>query len=466
MSQLHESRRAPRIRLCSVPAGNIGWAGWLSDIGTEMSRNDALKEISELSTPLYELSDLDPLLDRIGSCRYVLIGEASHGTADFYEWRAELSRRLIAERGFSFVAVEGDWPDCFRVNQWVKGYDGDASVHEVLGGFQRWPTWMWGNSEVAEFIEWLRNYNQRTGSGVGFYGLDVYSLWESLGRIVDYLGEKRPDALEKAMTAFRCFEPYGEDPQRYAWATKMLPDDCEDEVIDVLLEVHRRDERSSGDGEEVELDVRQNAEVLAGAERYYRTMVRADGTSWNVRDLHMVDTLDRLMKHHGDGAKAIVWEHNTHIGDARATDMASAGMINVGQEVRQRHGEDDVVLVGFGSHSGSVIAARSWGEQMQSFPVPPAPAETHEDLLHEAAPEQCLLVFPERRDGPWMSGRRGHRAIGVVYNPERDHLGNWVPTVMGLRYDAFIYLDRTEALHPLAPVAIEEAVPETYPWGT
>lgn len=425
-----------------------------------------LAEISEMSAPLGEPADLDRLIDRIGNSRYVLIGEASHGTSDFYEWRAELSRRLIVERGFSFVAVEGDWPDCFRVNQWVKGRDSDSSAEEVLGMFQRWPTWMWANLEVAEFIDWLRGHNQSTGSEVGFYGLDVYSLWESLGRIVDYLGENRPDALETAMSAFRCFEPYGEDPQRYAWATKMLPDDCEDEVIDLLLEVHRGNGRDLGDGREVELDARQNAEVLAGAERYYRTMVRGDGTSWNVRDLHMVDTLDRLMKHHGDDAKAIVWEHNTHVGDARATDMAGAGMINVGQEVRQRHGEKGVVLVGFGSHSGSVIAARSWGDQMQSFPVPPAPADTHEDLLHEAAPERSLLVFPDQRETPWLSQRRGHRAIGVVYNPERDHLGNWVPTVMGRRYDAFIYLDTTKALTPLAPVAVEEAVPETYPWGT
>ena len=432
-----------------------------------MSRQDALEEISNLSTSLEMPADLDPLIDRIGDSRYVLIGEASHGTSDFYEWRAQLSRRLIAERGFSFVAVEGDWPDCFQVNQWVKGLQSpDMSAEEILGAFTRWPTWMWANLEVAEFIDWLREHNESTGAGVGFYGLDVYSLWESLGRIVDYLTDKRPDALEKAMTAFQCFEPYGEDPQRYAWATRMLPDDCEDEVIDLLLEVHRGNDRGLVDGREAELDARQNAEVLAGAERYYRTMVRGDGTSWNVRDLHMVDTLDRLMKHHGDEAKAIVWEHNTHVGDARATDMAGAGMINVGQEVRQRHGERDVVLVGFGSHHGSVIAARSWGDQMQSFPVPPAPADTHEDLLHEAAPEQSLLVFPDSRDTPWLTRRRGHRAIGVVYNPERDHLGNWVPTVMGRRYDAFIYLDSTEALRPLHPVAVEDAVPETYPWGT
>lgn len=422
-------------------------------------------EIERLARPLSGIDDLDPLLDRIGEARFVLIGEASHGTSGFYRWRADLSQRLIAEKDFSFVAVEGDWPDCYQVNRWVKDHPGlDTSPEEVLKRFDRWPRWMWANAEVARFVGWLREHNRSNGMPVGFYGLDVYSLWDSLDRIIEYLRNSRPDAMESATEAFGCFEPYGEDPHAYAWATRMVPTDCEDEVVELLLEVSKGG--SDATDSEAEFDARQNAEVVAGAERYYRTMIQANNESWNVRDLHMSDTLDRLMKHHGDGAKAIVWEHNTHVGDARGTDMAAAGMVNVGQVVRERHGVDDVVLVGFGTHHGEVVAASAWGDTLQVFNVPPARQGTHEDLLHEVAPGQSLLVFPEVRDGPWLSARRGHRAIGVVYEPELDRRRNWVPTIMARRYDGFIYLDETKALQPLGTLVSSTAAPETYPWGT
>jgi erythromycin esterase-like protein len=416
-------------------------------MATSRDDRDELAEIRRLARPIAGPSDFDPLIDRIGEARFVLIGEASHGTSAFYRWRADLSRRLISEEGFSFVAVEGDWPDCYQVNRWVKGSTDHHTPKEVLKQFHRWPMWMWANQEVAEFVQWLREHNRASGRSVGFYGLDVYSLWESLDRIIRYLRDARPDDLESAMDAFRCFEPYGEDPQSYAWVNRMVPDDCEDEVVGLLVEIHQGG--SDATDAEAEFDARQNAEVIAGAERYYRTMVRANGESWNVRDLHMADTLDRLIKHHGDDAKAIVWEHNTHVGDARATDMRRAGMVSIGQVVRERHGDDAVVLVGFGTHRGRVVAASGWGDPLEVFEVPPAREGTHEDLLHNGAPEQSLLVFPMTRDGPWLSARRGHRAIGVVYQPELESRRNWVPTIMGLRYDAFIYLDETEALRPL-----------------
>lgn len=427
---------------------------------------DELDEIASLARPLDDAGDLDQLLDRIGDARFVLLGEASHGTSEYYRWRADLSRRLIAERGFSFVAVEGDWPDCFAVNRWVKGRaDQELDAHEVLGRFERWPTWMWNNEEVADVATWLRDHNTGTGAAVGFYGLDVYSLWDSLGRIFGYLHDRHPEALDVARAALACFEPYGEDPQRYAWASRMLPSSCEDEVVELLAEM-RRSPLVADDDPEAELDARQNAEVLAGAERYYRSMVSADASSWNVRDCHMVDTLDRLMAHHGRDDKAIVWEHNTHVGDARATDMAAAGMINVGQVVRERHHHDGVVLVGFGGHRGSVVAADEWGSPMRRFAVPPAPAGTHEDLLHQATGTPSLLVFPEDRSTPWLSARRGHRAIGVVYRPQADHRGNWVPTVMGQRYDAFISFDETTALHALDRRGAGQEELETFPWST
>lgn len=437
----------------------------------EAADRDELDEIHELARPLETTADVDPLLERVGDARVVLLGEASHGTADYYRWRAEITRRLIVERGFSFVAVEGDWPDCFRVNRWVKGRgEQERSAREVLADFERWPTWMWANEEVADFAGWLRDHNVANGASVGFYGLDVYSLWESMRVVLGYLADGHPDALDAAQRAFTCFEPYGEDPQEYAWATRMVPAACESEVVDLLTEMHRRP--PAGDAHtdtwsEAELDAVQNSEILVGAERYYRTMVQADGESWNVRDCHMADTLDRLMSWHGRQAKAVVWEHNTHVGDARATDMAAAGMVNVGQVVRERHERDGVVLVGFGGYEGSVIAADLWGAPMRRMPVPPAPAGTHEDLLLRAAPPSSLLVFPDDRRTPWLERRRGHRAIGVVYRPSAERRGNWVPTVMGGRYDAFCHFHHTEALHPLHLEPVQPGGErETYPWST
>ena len=415
---------------------------------------------------LETIQDLDPLLDMIGDSRYVLIGEASHGTSDYYLWRARLSQRLIQEKGFSFIAVEGDWPDCYRVNRYVKHYDNaGTSAYDVLQAFHRWPTWMWANWEVAAFTEWLRQHNQNRPpeERVGFYGLDVYSLWESLGEVVEYLQKFDPEAVETAKRAFDCFEPYGEDVQRYAWATAMIPTNCETEVIETLMELRRRTPTYPSD-HEASFDAEQNALVMVNGEQYYRTMVLSDNSSWNVRDHHMAETLERLMAHHGDNAKAIVWEHNTHIGDARATDMASAGMVNVGQLVRERQQAEGVVLVGFGSHHGSVVASDSWGAPMERMPVPPARLDSWEGMLHSASAVDRILLL---RDDPADEYRelRGHRAIGVVYHPDRERYGNYVPTILAQRYDAFIYLDETQALHPLHIESVSKAAPDLYPWG-
>jgi erythromycin esterase len=433
---------------------------------TLLNSDRAQRRASELARPLRRSADLDPLLERIGDARLVLIGEASHGTAEYYRWRAELSRRLIAERDFSFVAVEGDWPDCYRVNCWVQGHGREQSARAVLRTFDRWPTWMWANEEVADFLNWLRAHNQATRSDVGFYGLDVYSLWESMDRIVGWVRDHAPEALENTVAAVRCFEPFGEDPQEYARALRMLPDGCHGEVAELLGDL-RRLTRRQGRREERDFDALQNSEVVAGAERYYRTMVRADDSSWNVRDMHMADTLDRLLEHRGDGrAKAIVWAHNTHVGDARATDMAGAGLTNIGRIARERYGVDDVVLVGLGGYSGHVIAGRHWGAPWERMRVPSAPTTSHEHVLHELGAGQGLLVFPDDVEEGWPHQRRGHRAIGVVYEPARDPYGNWVPTVLDDRYDAFMWFDETDAVHPLHDHRRAGGTYDTEPWGT
>ncbi len=423
------------------------------------------QRVRELARPLEDVGDLEPLLERIGNAKYVLLGEASHGTSDYYTWRARLSKRLIEEKGFSFVAVEGDWPDCTRVNRFVKSFEG-KSARETLHAFSRWPTWMWANWEVVAFTEWLRGHNEGLSDDdkVGFYGLDVYSLWESLEAVTDYLKRTNLGALEAAKRAYRCFEPYQEDAQDYAHATAFVPTSCEAEVVDLLTTLRRNVKADEGDSE-ARFNAEQNARVAVDAERYYRAMIRGGPESWNIRDHHMVDTLENLIKHHGPESKAIVWEHNTHIGDARATDMAGAGMVNVGQLVRQKYGDENVVLVGFGSYEGSVIAGRAWDAPMERMLVPPAREGSWESVLREAGVSNALFITRDLQDEAFRT-RRGHRAIGVVYNPARERYGNYVPTTLPERYDAFLYLDKTSALHPLHMEETTQGEPsETYPWG-
>jgi len=421
-------------------------------------------EEREFARPLNTVEDLEPLMDQIGEARFVLLGEASHGTSEYYKWRARLSSRLIAEKGFNFVSVEGDWPDCYRINRYVKGHpESGDSAQEVLQAFKRWPTWMWANWEVVAFAEWMRKFNRDKSKKAGFYGLDVYSLWESMESILNYLEKKDPQAVKSALKAYHCFEPYGEDVQSYAWSTRMVPDNCEDEVIELLFEMQRRADRYNGDPE-AGFNAEQNALVIRNAEQYYRSMVRTDSGSWNVRDEHMMETLDRLIDFHGPGAKGIVWAHNTHIGDARFTDMAQAGMLNIGQLARDGHEDEGVVLVGFGSHRGSVIAGDSWGALMERMEVPEGRPGSWEDVLHQSGGDQLLLF--DQEDIPHTFKKvRGHRAIGVVYHPELESRRNYVPTILSRRYDAFLFFDQTEALHPLHIEPEGMNPPDTYPWG-
>ncbi|MBQ1025511.1 erythromycin esterase family protein [Micromonospora sp. C95] len=408
-------------------------------------------------------SDLDPLLERAREARVVMIGEATHGSYDYYRIREQLTRRLVAECGFSFVAVEGDWPDCDRVHRSVTGAPGaPAEPQTALEGFERWPTWMWANAEVARFCRWLRAWNMERGAAarVGFHGLDVYSLWESMQAIFDYLGEEEPASLEAAQDAYRCFEPYGKRVEEYGAASRFVSARCEQEVIRLLA---RTREHAAADGPDA-FSAWQNAEVVAGAERYYREMVAGGPGSWNVRDGHMTDTLDRLLDRYGPGARGVVWAHNTHVGDARATDMAADGMVNIGQLARERHGADQVVLIGFGSWRGTVIAAPRWGSPAEAMVVPPAREGSLEHRLHELMPERAVLVFGGPDQPGWVTDSLDHRAIGVVYDPSFESWGNYVPTRLGERYDAFIWCDETTALHPLPALAAPGEM-ETYPAG-
>ena len=424
--------------------------------------------IAQHSVELNDLSGIDALLEEIGDARYVLLGEASHGTHEYYTWRAHISKRLIEEKGFSFIAVEGDWPDCYRLNRFVKNYpDSGKSAYEVLHAFNRWPTWMWANWEIVALAEWLQTFNKihPREKKVGFYGLDVYSLWESLEAIIRYLDKKDPATKATAMEALQCFEPYSDgEGGAYARATLMVPSLCEDEVVDLLTQIRKNMPHYNTDHEAV-MSAEQNAHVIVNAERYYRANHRASHSSWNIRDHHMTDTLYRLSDYYGPASKAIVWEHNTHIGDSRATDMYAAGMVNVGQIVREDCHDQGVYTVGFGSYSGSVVAGREWGDKMRAMHVPDAMMDSWEHILHQLDAKD-RIVFMDKEMKRMLDGVAiGHRAIGVVYHPQYEKPGNYVPSKMAERYDAFVYLDKTSALHPLHIKPDGMQMPESFPFG-
>ncbi len=424
------------------------------------------KDLEKYYHPLNDSEDLDPLLENIGNSKYVLLGEASHGTHEYYTWRAKISKRLIEEKGFSFIAVEGDWPDCYKINKWIKNYpDSEEDIQDVLKEFHRWPTWMWANWEIAAFAKWLKQHNRtrEESNKVGFYGLDVYSLWDSMEIIVDYLEKEDPDTAKLAKNAFQCFEPY-KARDSYASVFKSAKEGCKDEVIKLLKEV-RQNAHKYDTEKEADLNAEINALVMANAEKYYEAMAGFGDDSWNVRDRHMVETLNTLMDYHDDNAKVIVWEHNTHIGDARATGMASSGLLNVGQLVREQHEKDGVVLAGFGSYKGSVMAGSSWGAPMKEMRMPEGIENSLESLLHQAKPKDKLIIFNQNKElAETFSEKIGHRAIGVVYDPGWER-GNYVPSKVSERYDAFLFLDETKALHPLKLKPNGELTPETYPFG-
>ena len=416
--------------------------------------------------PLENSQDLDPLIQRIGDSKYVLLGEASHGTHEYYTWRAEISKRLIEEKGFSIIAVEGDWPDCYKINRWIKDLPNSGnSIKDVLMEFKRWPTWMWANWEIAAFAEWLKDYNTKleTNDRVGFYGLDVYSLWESLENIVSYLEKEDPETAVLAREVAACFEPYKANDS-YVTAYRGLRQKCKDEVRQLLFEVRQNIGRYE-DEPEAGLNAELNSLVMKNAENYYEAMASFNNSSWNVRDTHMVETLNALVKYHDPDAKVIIWEHNTHIGDARATDMAADGMHNVGQLVREQHQDEGVVLVGFGSYEGSVIAGEGWGSEMKKMDLPPAMEDSVEQILHDLSPKNKLLIFEDESVLKEMFGSTlGHRAVGVVYDPNYER-GNYVPSVMSDRYDAFLFINKTKALHPLHITPDGNKIPDTYPFG-
>lgn len=414
--------------------------------------------------------DFDPLLERIGDAPLVLLGEASHGTHEFYALRAAITRRLIEEKGFTAVAVEADWPDAYRVHRFVRGGPDDAEAHAALGDFRRFPAWMWRNTEVLAFVDWLRAHNAgRRDPAVGFYGLDLYSLHSSVAAVLDYLQQTDPDAAQRARQRYACFDHYGEDPQAYGYAaTAGFGASCEDQVVAQLRELSRRACESPGQGDDELFFAEQNARLVANAEAYYRSMFRGRDESWNLRDTHMMQTLQALMQRTGDGrpAKIVVWAHNSHLGDARATEMGRRGELNLGQLAREQYG-DRAVLVGFSTYDGTVTAASNWDEPAQRMPVRAGLAGSYEALFHGTG----LRAFQLRLDdsAPFLLSKpRLQRAIGVIYRPETERMSHYFHTSLTRQFDWMVHVDRTSALEPLGPGAgggTGEDAPETYPSG-
>jgi len=433
---------------------------------------------TDLGTFAYHLkgNDLDyrPVLDRVGDARFVLLGEGSHGTHDFYHERAEITKRLVIEKGFTTVAVEADWPDAYRVNRYVRGDSDDTSADDALRGFERFPTWMWRNTVVLDFVEWLRNENssRNANNRTGFFGLDLYSLFNSMRTVVEYLDRVDPEAARRARYRYSCFEHFGEDSQAYGYAASFnLSQSCEDEAVRQLVELDRRAmEFLSQTGGDEYFNAEQNARLVKNAEEYYRSMFRGRQSSWNLRDTHMVETVDALVSHlqrHGRAPKIVIWAHNSHLGDARATEMGARGELNVGQLMRQKYGRD-AVLVGFTTYTGTVTAAHDWDDPGEQRRVVPALPNSYELGFHETGIPRFFL---DLRDGAsqseLMSEPRLERAIGVVYRPETERISHYFLADLRRQFDAVYHFDETRALEPLEkPERWHEIEPpETFPSG-
>ena len=420
------------------------------------------------------VGDFDPLIARVGDARFVLIGEASHGTHEFYRIRAEITKRLITEKGFGAVAVEADWPDAYRVNRYVRATSDDADAVEALAGFLRFPQWMWRNADVLDFIGWLRAHNDslaRHEPRVGFYGMDLYSLHASMAAVLLYLDSVDPSGARRARNRYACFDQFGDDPQRYGHAASGgYARSCEAEVVAQLVDLRRSAaeyaQRDHGIAPDALFYAEQNARLVANAEEYYRAMFGSRASSWNLRDRHMAETLEALDTHLSRDErppKIVVWAHNSHLGDARATEMSRSGELNVGQLMRERHGRN-AVLVGFSTYSGTVTAASEWGAAAERKIVRPALPGSYESLFHEMGGPNFMLDLAGNGDAT-LQRPKLQRAIGVIYRPETERQSHYYHATLHRQFDALLHYDMTRAVEPLERTAawVRGDTPETFP---
>jgi len=416
-----------------------------------------------LSSPVAQ--DFALPFDRFGQAKVVLLGEATHGTSEFYRARAAISKHLIAHHGFNIVAVEADWPDADRLDRYVRHRDRRVSEESA---FARFPSWMWRNVEVREFIDWLHQFNapRAPEQRAEFRGLDVYSLRGSIGAVLDYLNEAAPDKAKSARERYACLTPWQDDPAAYGRALLEGADTCEDEAVaqlNAVLEMRLEDLRRDGDAY---FDAAQNARIVRAAEQYYRIMYRGSRESWNLRDRHMFDTLQRLMEARGPDAKAIVWAHNSHIGDAAATSMGWQGEFNIGELCHSAYGENSAAI-GFGTDFGTVAAAHEWDGPVQIMTVRPARADSYEHMFKRSGMARSVTDWwrkarPELRE--LLEQPRLERAIGVIYRPETELLSHYFRAVLPDQFDAYVWFVKTQAVTPFGSKEMQ-GPPETYPFG-
>ncbi|HEX2056073.1 MAG TPA: erythromycin esterase family protein [Nitrospiraceae bacterium] len=436
------------------------------------------ERLARLVHPLPHVrTDYEPLLDLVGNARLVLLGEATHGTSDFYRARADVTKRLILEKGFTAVAVEADWPDAYRVNRYVLGRSHDRDSAQALSDFERFPTWMWRNRDVKEFVDWLKKANDASAARsakVGFYGLDLYSLHTSIEAVLRYLDGVDPEAARRARSRYGCFDHFGEDTQSYGYAAAFgMSPTCEDAVVSELRDLQRRAEtylrRDGFVAEDEFFFAEQNARLVKNAEHYYRSMFQGRISSWNLRDRHMAETLDALLIHlsrHQPNPRIVVWEHNSHLGDARATEMGKAGELNVGQLARERYGRD-VLLIGFTTYQGTVTAASRWDGPAERKVVRPALPDSYEALFHQTGIGRFLVDLTEPTIAELLKEPRLERAIGVIYLPESERISHYFHARLPEQFDAVFHFDDTKAVEPIGRTAasITEDAPETFPSG-
>jgi erythromycin esterase-like protein len=440
--------------------------------------NNLIQLIREAADPLSGSPyDYDPLLERVGNARFVLLGEASHGTHEFYHARAEITKRLILEKGFNAIAVEADWPDAARVNRFVRGTGDDSDAAEALGGFKRFPQWMWRNADVLDFVGWLRGHNdeQPEAQKAGFYGLDLYSLHSSIEAVLAYLKKVDPASAQRARERYACFDHFGPETQNYGLAAKMgLSPTCEDAVVNELVELRlretqylRRDGRTAVDEF---FSAEQNALVVKNAERYYRAMFQREISSWNLRDQHMMEMLQAIVTHFDEqqaSPKIVVWAHNSHLGNARATQMSWRGELNLGQLVRERFGHH-AVLIGFTTHTGTVTAASDWDAPAERKRVRPSMEGSYESLFHQTERPAFWLDFDKPPEVAMdLRGERLERAIGVIYLPGTERQSHYFTAHLPDQFDAVLHFDHTRAVEPLEHTAdwVSGEMEETYPTG-
>lgn len=456
----------------------IGTEGWADKNPTTLSTRavwparrppvpDLPKIVSDCCEPFpsVDAASLDRLLARIGDARIVLLGEATHGTSEFYRMRDRITRELIEKKGFKFVAIEGDWPDAARVDHYVRHFEYPPSEWTA---FARFPTWMWRNEEVRAFVEWLRGHNALLDMDkrVAFHGLDIYSLYDSIRAVLRYLDEIDPNTADAARERYGCLTPWQSDPATYGHAalTGTYPS-CESDVVVVLKDLlEKRQAYANRDGERF-LDAVQNARLIANAERYYRTMYYGSRASWNLRDSHMFETLKRLMDFHGVGSKAVIWAHNSHIGDAAATEMHARGEHNVGYLCRKKFG-DAAYIIGFGTDHGTVAAASNWDGPMELKTIRPAAPQSYEAIYHASSVRSFVLDLrqPALNITEGLLKPRLERAIGVIYRPETELSSHYFQAVMPQQFDEFVWIDETSAITPLETKALA-GMPDTYPFG-